>query len=95
MWLAPGRTHTHERRLDELMKAQAATVGKAKGGGDKRSDHRGKHSPSGPPSLAEAGIDKDLAARSAAGRAGRDLGGRRRRVAVELERHQRADLPAC
>jgi hypothetical protein len=36
-------------------------VGLAKGGGDKKSDHRVKRKPSDPPTLAEAGIDKNLA----------------------------------
>jgi N6-adenosine-specific RNA methylase IME4 len=49
------------RRMDQMRQEQKATVGLAKGGGDKRSDHRGKKSPSGPPTLADAGITKDLA----------------------------------
>ena len=38
--------------------AQAATVGKAKGDGDQKSNHRGSKDPGDPPTLAEAGIDK-------------------------------------
>jgi protein gp37 len=49
------------RKLDQLRQAQKATVGLAKGGGDKKSDHRGKRNPTDPPTLAEAGIDKNLA----------------------------------
>ena len=33
----------------------------AKGGGDKKSDHRGIYSPGDPPTLAEQGVDKELA----------------------------------
>src|SRR6188472_2523435 len=47
--------------MDELRQAQKATVGLAKGGGDKRSDHRVARKPTDPPTLAEAGIDKNLA----------------------------------
>jgi hypothetical protein len=36
-----------------------ATVGKAKGGGDKKSDHRVSRKPTDPPTLDEAGIDKN------------------------------------
>lgn len=57
-----------ERRLGQLMTAQKATVGFSKGGGDQRSGHRVSKKPSGPPTLAEAGVGKNLAhkARSAA-----------------------------
>lgn len=51
-----------ERRLGEMIAEQKATIGLAKGGGDQKSNHRGIQSPSdSPPTLAEAGIDKDLA----------------------------------
>jgi len=53
-----------ERRLGELMAAQKATVGAAKGGGDRKSDHRVGRKPSDRPTLAEAGIDKNLAHRA-------------------------------
>jgi hypothetical protein len=49
------------RRLGELMAAQKETVGLAKGGGDQKSDHRVIKKPSDHPTLAEAGIDKNLA----------------------------------
>jgi len=49
------------RRIGELMGEQKKTVGLAKGGGDQKSKHRGKKNPSGPPTLADAGIDKNLA----------------------------------
>jgi len=63
-----------ERRLGAIMQAQKQVVGVNKGGGDQRSDHRGSQNPGGAqsqpklPTLAEAGIDKNLAkrARSAA-----------------------------
>jgi hypothetical protein len=50
-----------ERRLGQLMAAQKATIGFNKGGGDQRSDHRNSKKPGDPPTLAEAGIDKNLA----------------------------------
>ena len=53
-----------ERRLGELMAAQKATVGAAKGGGDQKSDHRVGRKPSDLPTLGEAGIDKNLAHRA-------------------------------
>lgn len=43
------------------MVEQRVTVGMAKGGGDMRSKHRGPRRPDAPPTLAEVGIDKDLA----------------------------------
>jgi N6-adenosine-specific RNA methylase IME4 len=49
------------RRMDQMRQEQKATVGLAKGGGDKRSKHRGKCNPSDPPTLGDAGIDKNLA----------------------------------
>jgi hypothetical protein len=52
-----GRT----RRLDQLRQAQKETVGFNKGGGDQKSDHRVFKKPGDPPTLAEAGIDKNLA----------------------------------
>jgi hypothetical protein len=48
-------------RLGELMAKQKETVGLAKGGGDQKSDHQGIKNPGDPPTLAEAGIDKNLA----------------------------------
>jgi hypothetical protein len=53
-----------ERKLGQLMKAQADTVGLNQGGGDQRSDHRDSKNPGGLPTLAEAGIDKNLAKRA-------------------------------
>lgn len=50
-----------ERRLGELMKAQAETVGKAKAGAHQHKANRDKRYPNSPPSLTEAGIDKNLA----------------------------------
>jgi hypothetical protein len=47
--------------LGQLMAAQKEAVGFNKGGGDQRSDHRDSEKPGGPPTLAEAGIDKNLA----------------------------------
>lgn len=51
-----------ERRLGELMAAQAGTVGKATPPGSNQ--HRVKIKPEAPPTLAEAGIDKNLAHRA-------------------------------
>jgi N6-adenosine-specific RNA methylase IME4 len=57
-----------ERRLGQIMKAQAKTVGKAKGSAGQGRPAKGgvrKTPPNdGPPSLAEAGIDKNLAKRA-------------------------------
>jgi len=53
-----------ERRLGELMAAQKARVGAAKGGGDQKSDHRVGKKPGDLPTLGEAGIDKNLAHRA-------------------------------
>lgn len=50
-----------ERKLGLLMQAQKEEVGFHKGGGDQRSDQRGFKNPADPPTLAEAGIDKNLA----------------------------------
>jgi hypothetical protein len=55
-----------ERRLGQLMQAQKETVGFNKGGGDQRSDHRDSKNPGGPPTLAEAGIGKNLASKARA-----------------------------
>ena len=51
-----------ERRLGELMAAQASAVGKAKPPGSNQ--HRVIFKPDAPPTLAEAGIDKNLAHRA-------------------------------
>jgi hypothetical protein len=53
-----------ERKLGQLMAAQRDTIGFNKGGGDQRSDHRDSKKPSDPLTLAEAGIDKNLAHRA-------------------------------
>jgi hypothetical protein len=50
-----------ERRLGELMKEQKKKVGFNKGGGDQKSNHRVSKKPGDPVTLAEAGIDKNLA----------------------------------
>jgi N6-adenosine-specific RNA methylase IME4 len=47
--------------MDQMRQEQKVRIGLAKGGGDKRSEHRGKRNPNDPPTLAEAGIDKNLA----------------------------------
>src|SRR4051812_43235282 len=51
------------RRIDELRQAQKATVGLARGGGEKGVGRRGKNAGSGPTriTLAEVGINKHLA----------------------------------
>jgi N6-adenosine-specific RNA methylase IME4 len=49
------------RRMDQMRQEQKKTVGLAKGGGDKKSDHRVKQKPTDPPTLADAGINKNLA----------------------------------
>ena len=55
------------RRLGEIVQQQRRTVGMAKGG--RPSKNRVATKPDSPPSLAEAGIDKNLASRAwAAGR---------------------------
>ena len=51
-----------ERRVGEVMRQQKETVGLAKPPGSNQ--HRGKSSPDALPTLAEAGIDKDLAKRA-------------------------------
>lgn len=53
-----------ERRLGEIMEAQKASVGFNKGGGDQVSEHRVTRQPGALPTLAEAGIDKNLAHRA-------------------------------
>ena len=56
-----------EEKLGVIMKAQAKTVGKAKppsGKGQRKTDRRVATKPDGPPTLAEAGIDKNLAHRA-------------------------------
>jgi hypothetical protein len=56
-----------ERRLGEMMAAQAKTIGKAKppsGKGQHKTDRRVLSQPDGPPTLAEAGIDKNLGHRA-------------------------------
>jgi hypothetical protein len=51
-----------ERRLGELMAAQASAIGKAKPPGSNQ--HRVIFKPDAPPTLAEVGIDKNLAHRA-------------------------------
>jgi hypothetical protein len=55
-----------ERRLGELMEQQKKSFGLNKGGGDQRSKHRDSKKPGGNANatLAEAGIDKNLANRA-------------------------------
>jgi hypothetical protein len=53
-----------ERRLGELMAAQAKTMGKATPLGSNQHKQRGSRNPDAPPSLAEGGIDKNLAKRA-------------------------------
>lgn len=53
-----------ERRLGELMAAQGAAVGKAKPSGANQHVDRVAKKPDAPPTLAEAGIDKNLAHRA-------------------------------
>ena len=57
-----------------LREKQRATVGLAKGGGDKRSDHRGKRNPSDPTTLSEAG--RPTRASNTTNSAGGRFGGR-------------------
>ena len=47
-----------ERRLGELIEDNRRAGKLAKGGGDKKSDHRVVKKPGDPPSLADQGIDK-------------------------------------
>jgi len=58
-----------ERCLGKMMEAQRKTIGLARPGGDTRPEHRVAKKPDAVPTLAEAGIDKNLAhrARTAAG----------------------------
>jgi hypothetical protein len=70
------------------MSQQAKTVGKAKppsGKGQPKHDHRVRGGPGGPPTLAEAGIDKNLAHR---GRAAGDMAGEHVYGAPSLELRQ-------
>ena len=53
-----------ERRLGELMEDDRRAGKLAKGGGDKKSDHRVAKKPGDAPSLADQGIDKNLADRA-------------------------------
>jgi hypothetical protein len=53
-----------ERRVGELMQGAARAIGLNRGGGDRRSDHRVGPKPGDPATLAEAGIDKNLAHRA-------------------------------
>jgi N6-adenosine-specific RNA methylase IME4 len=53
-----------ERRLGELMEDDRRAGKLAKGGGDKKSDHRVVKKPGDAPSLADQGIDKNLADRA-------------------------------
>ena len=53
-----------ERRLGELMEDDRKAGKLAKGGGDKKSDHRVAKKPGDAPSLADQGIDKHLADRA-------------------------------
>ena len=53
-----------ERRLGELMEDDRKAGKLAKGGGDKKSDHRVAKKPGDAPSLADQGIDKNLADRA-------------------------------
>jgi N6-adenosine-specific RNA methylase IME4 len=55
-----------ERRLGELIEEDRKAGKLAKGGGDQKSDHRGSENPSDKPTLAEQGIDKNLAKRARA-----------------------------
>jgi protein gp37 len=50
-----------QRKLGQMMEAARKAGALAKGGGDQRSDHRGVKSPGDPPTLADQGVDKDLA----------------------------------
>ncbi|PKA39661.1 hypothetical protein CWR43_30820 [Rhizobium sullae] len=65
------------RRLDQMRQAQKATVGLATGREGKRSS-RGIENPENRPTLAEAGINKNLA------KEGRKLGDSRRRITLDL-----------
>lgn len=82
-----------ERRIGELMQAQRETVGLNSGGGDRKSDRRVEDKPTDPrPTLAEAGIDKNLADRARkyaavpADEWDRELGEWRERVSSENRR---------
>jgi hypothetical protein len=47
-----------------MMAGQKETIGLNRGGGDRKSDHRASKKPSDIPTLADVGIDKNLADRA-------------------------------
>ena len=53
-----------QHRLCQMIEAQANTVGLAKGGAHQHATNRGNRPPNSPATLAEAGIDKNLAKRA-------------------------------
>ena len=74
-----------ERRLGQIMKAQEKAAGKAKAGAHQHKANRVSRKPDRPPTLAEAGIDKNLAHR---GRAAGDMAGEHVYGAPSLELRQ-------